>query len=366
MQTDVAIAVAESMPTPSVKESTPLHSCEPTAPPQWISHLEGRTLVEGTAEAFRHPRPGKSDPLATLLNLSDVGLEDLCGGFMRRIYPEDGYSPAERERMRDAFHRRFVDGRHDAYAQFRSEVAELQAVSADEALQMYADVTRAPLPKAWRTLRARRTVGPVDPADPIALSLGDLAPLVADPRGVAPPARREGRLAVAPCSEESSRVLSAHYIVAFLRGCAVLASRRELQDKGVLEPDCPVCLDMLAAGNSVVTFHVLECGHRCEAAAAMRLLTTTQPPHGRMCSVPGHHPHARSPAACVAGSTKSACSRSRRRGPRLARCACARSAESRRAPRTPLRFEAKWRDVATAAIAGAQSWVPFFETHQVQ
>ena len=165
---------------------------------------------------------------------------------------------------------------------------------------------------------------------------------------------------MAPCSEESCRVFSAHYIVAFLRGCAVLASRRELQNKGVLEPDCPVCLDMLAAGNGVVTFHVLECGHRCEAAAAVRLLTATQSPHGRMCSVPGHHPHARSPAACVAGSTKSACSRSRRRGPRLARCACARSAESRRAPRTPLRFEAKWRDVATAAIAGAQSWVPFF------
>ena len=164
MQTDVAVAVAESMPTPSVKESTPLHSCEPTAPPQWISHLEGRTLVEGTAEAFRHPCPGKPDPIATLLNLSDVGLEHLCGGFMRRIYPEGEYSPDERERMRDAFHRRFVDGRHDAYAQFRSEVAELQAVSAAEAMQMYASWTRALLPKAWRTLRARRTVGPVDPA----------------------------------------------------------------------------------------------------------------------------------------------------------------------------------------------------------
>ena len=147
------------MPTPSVKESTPLHSCEPTAPPQWIFHLEGRTLVEGTAEAFRHPCPGKPDPIATLLNLSDVGLEHLCGGFMRRIYPEGEYSPDERERMRDAFHRRFVDGRHDAYAQFRSEVAELQAVSADEALQMYASWTRALLPKAWRTLRAQRTVG---------------------------------------------------------------------------------------------------------------------------------------------------------------------------------------------------------------
>ena len=140
MQTVDAVAVADSKPTPSVKESTPLHVNEPIAPPRWISHLEGRTLVEGTAEAFRHPRPGKSDPLASLLNLSDVGLEDLCGGFMRRIYPEDGYSPAERERMRDAFRRRFVDGRHDAYAQFRGEVAELQAVSADEALQMYADV----------------------------------------------------------------------------------------------------------------------------------------------------------------------------------------------------------------------------------
>ena len=87
---------------------------------------------------------------------------------------------------------------------------------------------------------------------------------------------------MAPCSEESCRVFSAHYIVAFLRGCAVLASRRELQNKGVLEPDCPVCLDMLAAGNGVVTFHILECGHRCEAVAAVRLLTTTQPPHGRV------------------------------------------------------------------------------------
>ena len=173
--------------------------------------------------------------------------------------------------------------------------------------------------------------------------------------GVAPPARREGRLAVAPCSEESCRVFSAHYIVAFLRGCAVLASRRELQNKGVLEPDCPVCLDMLAAGNGVVTFHILECGHRCEAVAAVRLLTATQSPHGRMCSVPEHHPHARSPAACVAGSTKSACSRSRRGGPRLARCACARSAESRRAQSTPLSFGAKWRDDATAAIARARN-----------
>ena len=289
MQTDEAVAVADSMPTPSVTESTPLHSCEPTAPPQWISHLEGRTLVEGTAEAFRHPCPGKPDPIATLLNLSDVGLEHLCGGFMRRIYPEGEYSPDERERMRDAFHRRFVDGRHDAYAQFRSEVAELQAVSADEAMQMYASWTRALLPKAWRTLRAQRTVGPVDPADPMLSALGDLAPLVADRRGVAPPARREGRLAVAPCSEESSRVLSAYYIVAFLRGCAVLASRRELQDKGVLEPDCPVCLDMLATGNNVVTFHVLECGHRCEAAAAK------EPPHHHTTTTRAHVFGARPP-----------------------------------------------------------------------
>jgi hypothetical protein len=45
MQTVDAAAVADSMPTPSVKESTPLHVCEPIAPPRWISHLEGRTLV---------------------------------------------------------------------------------------------------------------------------------------------------------------------------------------------------------------------------------------------------------------------------------------------------------------------------------
>lgn len=99
--------------------------------------------------------------------------------------------------------------------------------------------------------------------------------------------------------------------------------------------------------------------------APVRSRRSRAPPHHhttttRACiSVPGNHPHARSPAACVAGSTKSACSRSRRSGPRLARCACARSAESRRAPRTPLRFRAEWRDVATAAIARARAWALF-------
>jgi hypothetical protein len=69
-------------------------------------------------------------------------------------------------------------------------------------------------------------------------------------------------------------VLSAYFIVTILRMSGVLASRRELQKKGVLEPDCPVCLDMLTAGNGVVTFQLLECGHRCEAVATVRLFIT--------------------------------------------------------------------------------------------
>jgi hypothetical protein len=34
----------------------------------------------------------------------------------------------------------------------------------------------------------------------------------------------------------------------------------------VLEVDCPVCLGQLTSGNGFVTFNLLECGHRCEAA----------------------------------------------------------------------------------------------------
>ena len=55
-------------------------------------------------------------------------------------------------------------------------------------------------------------------------------------------------------------------MLAMLRMGGVLASRTELQDKGVLEVDCPVCLGQLAARNGLVTFHILECGHRCEIA----------------------------------------------------------------------------------------------------
>ena len=58
-------------------------------------------------------------------------------------------------------------------------------------------------------------------------------------------------------------MLSAHYIVAIMRGSGVLKTRRELQEAGLLEYDCPVCRETLGAGDGAVTFHVLECGHRC-------------------------------------------------------------------------------------------------------
>jgi hypothetical protein len=47
----------------------------------------------------------------------------------------------------------------------------------------------------------------------------------------------------------------AYLMLAMLRMGGVLASRTELQDKGVLEVDCPVCLGQLGEGNGFVTFH---------------------------------------------------------------------------------------------------------------
>jgi hypothetical protein len=69
-------------------------------------------------------------------------------------------------------------------------------------------------------------------------------------------------MAEKPCSEESSRVLMAYFMLEILREGGALATRMELQDKGVLDVDCPVCLGQLAARNGLVTFHILECGHR--------------------------------------------------------------------------------------------------------
>ena len=54
-------------------------------------------------------------------------------------------------------------------------------------------------------------------------------------------ARREGRLAAYPCSDESCRVFSAHYLYGWiLRKGEVLASRQVLQGTGVVDVDCPV------------------------------------------------------------------------------------------------------------------------------
>ena len=50
----------------------------------WITHLEGRTLVEGIAEAFRHPTPVCPDPIAGLMMMQDKGWENLTLEFMCR------------------------------------------------------------------------------------------------------------------------------------------------------------------------------------------------------------------------------------------------------------------------------------------
>jgi hypothetical protein len=136
-------------------------------------------------------------------------------------------------------------------------------------------------------------------------------------------------------SDETSGVMMAYYMMAILRMGGVLASRRELQDRGVLELDCPVCLGQLDGRKGLVTFHVLECGHRCEAA---RTCAVPPPTCGRRCRRQSRAPLlSRVPIACVAGSTRSAFSKSRRRQmPQAATCARARSAVARHDPRAPL------------------------------
>ena len=84
---------------PVCDEASPPRDSERAAPQPWISHLEGRTLVEGIAEAFRHPLPGHPDPIGELLTLGEVDLEQLCRGFLKYNYPEDKYSAEVRERV---------------------------------------------------------------------------------------------------------------------------------------------------------------------------------------------------------------------------------------------------------------------------
>jgi len=212
--------LADGMPTSLCEAALPPQRTEPLVARRWISHLEGRTLVEGIAEAFRHPEPDCPDPIAELQSISDEDMERICGDFVRRTYPEGKFSSDERERMGHAFRHRFIEGSRDAHAHFRREIAELQATLSDAAMQI------------------------------------------------------EGRLAEAPCSDEGCRVLSAYFIVTLLRKSGVLASRRELQKKGILEPDCPVCLDMLTEGNGVVTFQLLECGHRIHEECLLKIKKT--------------------------------------------------------------------------------------------
>lgn len=210
-------------------------------PRPWLAHLEGRTLVEGTADAFRHPKPEWPDPIATLLPLGENGLEQICVGLVNHMYPEGEYAPDKRERMRDASRRRFVDGMHDGHVQFRREIEEFKATLPDEAKRMCERHPAEDSPVIHQPPHTCRR----------------------HPRPPPPRVRRERRIADDPCSDESCKVLSAHYVVAIMRKSGVLESRRELQDAELLEYDCPVCQETLEAGDGIVTFHVLECGHRC-------------------------------------------------------------------------------------------------------
>ena len=117
------------------------------AAPPWIRHIEGGTLVEGIAEGFRHPTPDYPDPIAKLLKIRELGWENLLHDFMSQAYPAGEYSPDERERLRDAFRKRFVEGSRDGHAQFRREIAELQATSPDVAKQLCAQTPRPGRPR---------------------------------------------------------------------------------------------------------------------------------------------------------------------------------------------------------------------------
>ena len=130
--------LADGMPTSLCEAALPPQRTEPLVARRWISHLEGRTLVEGIAEAFRHPEPDCPDPIAELQSISDEDMERICGDFVRRTYPEGKFSSDERERMGHAFRHRFIEGSRDAHAHFRREIAELQATLSDAAMQMYA------------------------------------------------------------------------------------------------------------------------------------------------------------------------------------------------------------------------------------
>ena len=125
-------------------------------PRPWLAHLEGRTLVEGTGEAYRHPSPGWPEPLDTLSPLGEEGLEQICTGLVNHVYPESEYTPRQRERMLAASRQRFVDGLRNNHAQFRAEVEELQSTQHAEAKRMCVPQ----LPRSRRGMPARRPALP--------------------------------------------------------------------------------------------------------------------------------------------------------------------------------------------------------------
>ena len=90
-----------------------------------LPSLEGRTLVEGIAEAFRHPEPDCPDPIAELQSISDDDMERICGVFVRRMYPEGKFSRDERERMGHAFRHRFIERRESTARVNDSDHAEM-------------------------------------------------------------------------------------------------------------------------------------------------------------------------------------------------------------------------------------------------
>ena len=70
---------------------------------------------------------------------------------------------------------------------------------------------------------------------------------------------------------------------------------------GVVDVDCPVCLGVLKAGEGVVTFHILECGHRCAAPpfTCTAFPTTASMPAVPVPLSPPPPHHVRFPAACA-------------------------------------------------------------------
>ena len=318
---------------PVCDEASPPRDSERAAPPPWISHLEGRTLVEGIAEAFRHPLPGHPDPIGELLTLGEAQLEQFCRGFMKYNYPVAKYSADARARVHEAFRRRVVDGMRDGHAQFRAEIAEFQATTPEEAMQMCAGASSAAA------------------SERPAASLGDGRPLG---QRACP-----STLAHRPCAQgrAARRVSVQRRELPSLLGA--LPRLDPAQGRGARQPPGAAehggrrrrlpRLPRRAQGGGGRR-HVPHPRVRPSVRRTLPFPWRAFPATRSMPAVPAPPPPplhiALSRCVCYTGSTRTAGSRSKRGGPRPAPCAGARSVAARRAPRARLRSRATWPDVA--------------------